>query len=188
FRRPALADADAADSRMREVALVLRIGELHRGAPGLVVGAEPQVLIDLVRVDDLAPVHLQIRVPDALELAEAVHEVVPEHLRQELGARLPVAVLAGERTAQLEHEVARVLEPAAVLLDSLARHEVEVPACVHTALAVVAVQRALVLVLPRELLQAAQVLAEALRRDGGVLPALVRVLLAGDEGGRAEAR
>src|SRR5205823_12170651 len=125
-----------------------------------------------VRVDDLAGVHLQVRVPDALELAEAIHEVVPEHLRQELGARLPVAVLAGERAAQLEHEVARVLEPAPVLLNAFARHEVEVPTRVNAPLAVVAVQRALVLVLPAQLVQAAQVLAEALGWDGRVLPAL----------------
>ena len=66
--------------------------------------------------------------------------------------------------------------------------EVEVPAGVDAALAVVAVERALVAVAVGQLLQLAQVLAEALGRDRRVLPALVRVGLAGDERGRAEAR
>ena len=56
------------------------------------------------------------------------------------------------------------------------------------ALTVVAVERALVPVLVGELGEAAEVLAQPLGRDGRVLPALVRVLLAGDERGRAEPR
>ena len=56
------------------------------------------------------------------------------------------------------------------------------------ALAVVAVQRALVAVFVGQLREASQILAEPLGRHGRVFPALVRVLLAGDEGRRAEAR
>src|SRR5206468_9686851 len=66
--------------------------------------------------------------------------------------------------------------------------QVEVPAGVDAALAVVAVERALVAVLVRELGETPQVFAEALGRDGRVLPALVRVLLARDEGRGAEPR
>src|SRR5439155_16939108 len=56
------------------------------------------------------------------------------------------------------------------------------------ALAVVAVQRAVVLVLPGELAQPAQVLTEPLRRDGGILPTFVRVGLARDKSGCSEPR
>src|SRR5262249_47418727 len=59
---------------------------------------------------------------------------------------------------------------------------------VHAALAVMAVERAPVAVLLRELRQAAEVLADPFGRNGRVLPALVRVRPAGDEGGCAEPR
>ena len=186
--RAALADADTADGRVREVAVVARVAELDLRPPRLVVGAEAEVLVDAVRPDDLARVHLPVGVPDRLELLEGADEVVAEHLRQELRARLAVAVLARQRAAELEHEVARVLEPAPELRDPGLRDQVEVPAGVDAALAVVAVERALVAVALRELREAAEVLAEPLGRDGRVLPALVRVLLARDERRRAEPR
>src|SRR6478752_7083978 len=184
----ALADADTADGRVREVAVVARVAELDLRPPRLVVGAEAEVLVDAVGPDDLARVHLPVGVPDRLELLEGPDEVVAEHLRQELRARLAVAVLPGQRAAELEHEVARVLEPAPELRDAGLRDQVEVPASVDAALAVVAVERALVAVLVGELREAAEVLAEPLGRDGRVLPTLVRVLLAWHERGRAEAR
>src|SRR5438067_2168748 len=56
----------------------------------------------------------------------------------------------------------------------------------HAALAVMAVERALVLVTAGELLQLAQVLAEPLGWDGRVLPAFVRVGLSRQEGRCAE--
>ena len=65
----------------------------------VVAGAEAQVLVDAVRVDDLARVHLPVRIPDRLELAERLDQLRAEHLRQELASRLAVAVLARERAA-----------------------------------------------------------------------------------------
>src|SRR5206468_3934521 len=53
-------------------------------------------------------------------------------------------------------------------------------------LAVVAVERALVAVLRGQLAKVAQVLADPLRRDGGVLPTLVGVGPAGEERRRPE--
>src|SRR5438045_8527298 len=142
----ALADADAARGRVGEAAVVRAVREALLHLRRVVVGPEPQVVGDRVRVDDLAGVHLPVRVEDRLELAEGADELVAEHLRQELRARLAVAVLAGERAAELEHEVARVLEPAPELRDAGLRNEVEVPAGVDAALAVVAVERGLVAV------------------------------------------
>src|SRR5205085_8160901 len=66
--------------------------------------------------------------------------------------------------------------------------QVEVPARVDAPVAVVAVERALVAVLAGELADVPEVLPEALGRHRRVLPALVGVRLARDEGGRAEAR
>src|SRR6185437_17011839 len=112
LRGAALADADAADGRVREVAVVARVAELDLRPPRLVVRAEAEVLVDAVRAHDLARVHLPVGIPDRLELLEGADEVVAEHLRQELGLRLAVAVLARDRAAELDHEVARVVEPA----------------------------------------------------------------------------
>jgi len=136
----------------------------------------------------LPGVHLPVGFPDRLELAEGLDELLAEHLRQQLGARLPVAVLSGQRAAEAEHEVGRLVEEAPVGLDPVRGLEVEVPARVDAALAVVAVERALVAVLAGELAKLTQVLADALGRDCRVLPALVGIGLAGEEGGRTEPR
>ncbi len=135
--------------------------------------------MNAVRVDDLARVHLPVGVPDRLELAEGRDELVAEHLRQELRPRLAVAVLARERAAELEDEVGRLVEEAAEGLDPLRRLEVEVPAGVDAALAVVAVERALVAVTARRASpRSRRYSPEPLGRDGRVLPALVGVGLA----------
>src|SRR5205085_10524467 len=114
-------------------------------------------------------------------------ELLTEHLRQQFRARLAVAVLAGDRPAQAEDEVGGLVDKLAVGLDPLFRLQVEVPARVDASLAEVAVERALVAVLVRERADRPQVLAEPLRRDGRVLPALIGIRLARDERRRAEA-
>src|SRR5205814_9909971 len=133
-------------SGVREAAAVLAVGEVRLHARRPVVDAEPEIRRDRVRLDHLARVHLPVRVPDRLELAEALDELVAEHLRQELRARLPVAVLSGERASEREDEIGRIGEETAPLGDSLSAREVEVPARVDAALAVVAVESAAVLV------------------------------------------
>lgn len=45
-------------------------------------------------VDELARIHLPVRIPDVLVLAERLNEVGPEHLGQEIAAPLTAAVLA----------------------------------------------------------------------------------------------
>ena len=54
-----------------------------------------------MRIDDHAGIHHLVGIEDPLELAERVDQVGMEHLRQQLGAREPVAMLARERTAKL---------------------------------------------------------------------------------------
>src|SRR6185503_20589548 len=84
----ALADADAPERREREAAAVALKREVRGRLRRPVTGAEAQVLIGTVRIDDLARIHLALRVPDCLELPERVHELRAEHFRQELRARL----------------------------------------------------------------------------------------------------
>ena len=63
--------------------------------PGSVIGAEPQVFVDLVRLDQFARIHLPVGVPRRLELSEGLHELRPEHFRQQFRSGLPVAMLTG---------------------------------------------------------------------------------------------
>jgi hypothetical protein len=93
---------------------VLRIAELRRRTPQGGVGTEPQVLVEAGRGDDLARVHLSVGVPDSLELAERLDELLPELLRQQLGTLLAVAVLARQRAAVRHDEIGRLFEERAV--------------------------------------------------------------------------
>ena len=66
------------------------------GLPGFVVGAETQVLVNLVGVDEFVGVHAIGGIEDALEVAEGLHEVFAEHFGVERGAGLAVAVFSRE--------------------------------------------------------------------------------------------
>src|SRR5947209_20056299 len=68
----ALANSDTAQRRVSKAAVVLRIFEMSRRVPGMIVGAEAQILVDAIRVDDLAGVHLPVRIPDGFEFAEGL--------------------------------------------------------------------------------------------------------------------
>src|SRR5205807_10298290 len=109
-------------------------------------------------------------IPDRLELTEGVDEVRPEHLRQELGFRLTVAVFAGERSAIGHYERARIVHERLVLFDARRRLQIEVDASVDAALTEVSVQGAGVSVLVEQLPQVAQVVADTVRRNRRVLP------------------
>ena len=49
-----------------------------------------------------------MRIPDGFELPERGDQLLPEHLRQQIRARLPVAVLAGERSVVLDAKIRRL--------------------------------------------------------------------------------
>ena len=92
----ALAHSHAPHDGALHPPLVLGELEVRRRRPLLEVGAEAEVLGRVVRRHHLAGIHLPLRVPQRLELAERADQVIAEHLRQQRRARLPVAVLAGE--------------------------------------------------------------------------------------------
>src|ERR1700745_3459802 len=58
-----------------EAAVVFGVGEMGFGLPGFVVGAEAEVFVGLVGVDELAGVHAVGGVEDALEGAGGFHPV-----------------------------------------------------------------------------------------------------------------
>src|ERR1051326_6351054 len=86
FGVPAFADPDATRRRVREAAAVGGIREVRVDLRRPVVHAETEVLSGAKCVHDLARVHLRLRIPDRLELAEGADQVVAEHLREELGS------------------------------------------------------------------------------------------------------
>ncbi len=180
-------DAYAAEGGGGEGAVVFGEGEVSFGLPGVVVGAEAEVFVDLVAVDHFVGVEAVVRVPEALEGAEGVHEFGAEHLGEECAAGLAVAVFAGEGAAVGEGDVGGAVHELAEVEDALFGFEVEGDAHVDAALAEVSVHGAVVAVLLHEGDDVAEVGAELRGVDGGVFPALPAGADAGDEGGGSEA-
>jgi hypothetical protein len=121
-------------------ALVLGELEVRVGIPRRVVRAEAKVLVRLVGDDQLSGVHLPLRIPESLELAEGVHQLRPEHLLQQRRAGLSIAMLAGERAAVRGHEIGRLVDERPELRDAFLRRQVEIGARVDAAVAEVAVE------------------------------------------------
>ena len=166
----ALANADAAERRLRERSVVVRELEVRAGILGLVVGAETQVLRGRVRVDQLARVHLVVRVPDRLELAECPHQLGAEHLRQQRAARLSIAVLARDRAAVADHEIRRPLDELAVRPDAGFAPQVEADLHVNAAVPEVPVVDGLIAVLVQQRAEIAQIAAQMCGRDCRIVP------------------
>src|SRR4051794_7881832 len=96
-----------------------------------VVGPQLEVLGRRIGVDDLARVQAAVGIPDVLELAERADELGAVHLREQLGARLAVAVLARQRAAVSDDELDGVVEERAPRLDAPGAAQAEVDARVH---------------------------------------------------------
>ena len=109
------------------------IGEWRRFSTGIV---------DAHSIEKLAGIHAVVGIPQRLELAKCLDKLGAEHLRQQRGARLAVAMFAGERAAEGEHDVGSAIDELAEGANALGAAEVEVDAHVHAALAVVAIERA----------------------------------------------
>src|SRR5207247_6805662 len=113
----------------------LVIAEMKMGPdrPRIVMNSEAQILIEPPRVDNLARIHFSIRVPDGLELAKSLRQLVAEHLRQQLGAGLPVSMLARKRSAIVSHCIGRLLYKGPIMRDTVLRFQVEIDARVAAA-------------------------------------------------------
>ena len=86
-----------------------RVVEERDRVSSRVLGAEAQVGRQRGSVNDLAGIEEAVRIEGLLDRAERVVERRPEHLLHERAAHEPVAVLAGERSAELEHEIGDVV-------------------------------------------------------------------------------
>ena len=171
FVLAALAHAHAAQRDLGEMAVRFRIGKIGLHRDRLIARAQAQVFVQRVGVDLLPRIHLPFRVPYALVFAEGLHHLGPEHPDQQFAARLAVAVLAGERSAQHRHKVRGLFHEGAKIPDALFAHQVEIDPHVHAGLAKMPVKRAVIAVLGQQPVQSAQVLAQLFRRHRRILPA-----------------
>src|SRR6185503_8771182 len=154
--------------------------------PGFVVCAETKILIDSVRIYDFAGIHFPFAVPDRFEFTKRPDEVVAEHFRQEFRARLPVAMFTGERSTETDDEVCRFLNEAAVFVDAFTRLQIEINSRMKATLAKMPIQGAVVFIAVEKRSKLTQIVANSVRRNGGVFPSFPCVRLAGNSGSRSE--
>src|SRR5581483_6545772 len=124
--------SDAAQGGSREAAAIFGELEVRLGLPGVVVGAEAEVFVDAIGADDFAWIHLPLRVPGVLEIAEGLDQLRAEHPGEQFGAGLAVAMLAGEGATETDDEIRGFLNEGAVIADAGSGFEVEVDAGVQT--------------------------------------------------------
>ena len=170
----ARAHADAAPGGGLQAAAVVGERELGARRRARPADVDAQVGVEPPGPDHRAGVHLVPRVPDALEVREGGDHLRRVHPRQQLRAGLPVAVLAGQRPAVRGDQIGSVLDEAPETGDPRRGDQVEVDPDVHAAVTEVPVVGAAPAVVVEQLLELAQVGAEPLGRDRGVLPARAR--------------
>src|SRR5579871_1773801 len=79
FFAAALPYSDAAQGSVGQAAVIGDKLEMSLWLPGRVVCPEPQVLVEIVGLDQLAGVHLPIRIPRRLEFTKSLHQFRAEH-------------------------------------------------------------------------------------------------------------
>src|SRR5581483_5481833 len=141
----ARADADAALCRtLKRAAIRLKREELRSitfWGRDVEVAQVFDRVVDTHSIRDLARIHPVIRIPQHLELTEGLNKLGSEHLGQQRGARLAVAVFALERTAEAQHQVGSALNELAKRANTLFGAEVEVRPQMSASLAKVSIDR-----------------------------------------------
>src|SRR5439155_26546440 len=108
--------------------------------------------------------------PDRFELAERLDELGAKHLGQELGARLPIPMLARERAAVRQHEVGGGVHKRPELLYAGSGLQIERDAAMNAAVAKMPKQRVDIIIFLEELVEVTQIVPEPVRRHRGILP------------------
>ncbi len=114
-------EPDASRGGIGEGAAILNKLEMRLRLQRFVVRTQPQILRGQIGIHYLMRIQFVLRIPDRLELAEGVHQFRTEHLGQQSAARLPVAVLAGERTSIADDQVGCPFDKLAILADARLR-------------------------------------------------------------------
>ena len=169
FVAAALADSDAAQRSSGQAAVVVGKFKMRHGLPGIIARAEPEIFVEAIGIDQLARIHLPVGIPKRFELAEGLHEFGAKHLGKKFGAGLAVSVLAGKRASVANNEIGGLFHELAKLADAFGGFEVVIHARVHAGVAEVSVERAVVMEVLHQPAQVAEVGAESLGRDRGIL-------------------
>ncbi len=164
-------DADAAAGGRLQAAVVVGEGQVRADGGPRSLDVDPHIGVEPAGPDHGPGVHPVPRIPDALELREGGDHRRGVHPRQQLGAGLAVAVLAGQRTAVRRDQVGGLGDEAAEARDTGRGNQVEVDPDVHAAVAEVAVVGAPPAVVVHQLAELPQIRPELLGRHRGVLPA-----------------
>src|ERR1035438_2783922 len=88
FFAAALAHSDATQRGLGQAAVVCRELEVSFRLPRSVVGAQAEVFVELVRLDQLAGIHLPFGIPSGLELAKRLNEFRAKHFRKQFATAL----------------------------------------------------------------------------------------------------
>jgi hypothetical protein len=163
--------------RRRKAALGREI-EQGDGLPRLVADAVAEVFQDAGRIHDVARVHPAVGVERLLQTAEGLHERGAVHPLQERAAGAPVAVLAGNGAAVLQHQVGDLVGDCPYLLHAARDLEVDHGADVQAADRAMAVVGADRVVLGEDLFELGNELREVPRLHAGVFHESDRLLVA----------
>ena len=171
--RQALADAGAPVHGLRQRPGVVGESQRRPGAP--LRQRQAQVGVERCGIDQDSRVEQVVGVEHPLGLLHQGDRLRGVHPRQQLRARPPVAVLPRHRAAVRRDEVCCLLDEAAVPATPRPVVELEVDPHVHAAVAEVAVGNPVETALREQRVEVAQVVAQPLRGDGGVLPPGLRL-------------
>src|SRR5690242_12544082 len=188
FLAAALPYANTAHTGMPEATFVFRKFEVSLGLPRAKIGTETKVFVNRKGIDDFVGVHLVVRIPDSLELAECLYQFGSEHFWKHFRLRLAVAVLSRNGTAVFHDEIDSLADKRAIVANSFNGAKIEIDASMNAALAEVPVERAVIAVLFEEFAQIAQIVADFVGRNSGVLPTFPCDWLSGNEGRGAKSR
>src|ERR1700732_1160277 len=136
----ALSHAHAAQRGVRQAAMILGKLKVSPRFPRFVVGAQTQVLIQLIRLNYLARIHFPIWIPQGFELTESLDQFRAKHFRQQFGTRLPVAVFAGERAAITDDQISGFFYKLAVVGDAGFGLQIEIDSHVYTGVSEMSVE------------------------------------------------
>src|SRR5258708_23504023 len=115
---PACSEPDAAQCCFSQRAVVLRKLEMSLGLLRTVIRAESQIFRREIWIDHFVRIEFVFGIPNAFEFSECLHQFRSKHFWKESSTRLPVAVLAGERSSIRNNQVGCSLAEFAIFADA----------------------------------------------------------------------
>src|SRR5689334_18052534 len=176
-----LAHPDATLGGAIEIALK-RIREMGLELRRPIAWANAQIGGDGIGIDDLARIHSALGIPDRLEFAKCLDELRAIHFFEKLATGLTIAVLSRKRAIVADDKLCRLVEEAAPFLNSGLVIEVEGNRAMHQAVPEMAVQAWIIPIAVEQRVKVAQIGAEVVAMNRGILPTRPCVGMVGDVG------